>query len=195
MKLIDISRNIQDAPVYPGGKPPKVEQIFSMKNGDPFNASKISTGCHVGTHADATMHFVATSDVGIDKMPLKHYYGLCRVVTVPENALVSRAMLEGKIDNCQRLVIHGGGKSYLTKEAADYIVEKGVITVVTDAWSVAPLDNEIEIHQTLLGAGLAIVEQVLLDEVADGEYTLCAFPMKIAGCDGAFVRAVLVSET
>ena len=194
MKLIDISRCIKEAPVYPGSKPAQVEQVTFTQKGDDFNTSMISIGCHMGTHADAFCHLLKGNTVGIDKMDLSHYYGRCRVVTVPENTLISRKMLEGKIDNCKRLVIHGGGRSYLMKEAAEYIAQKGILTLVTDAWSVAPLDNEVEIHTVLLSAGLALVENTMLDGVEDGDYILCAFPVKITGCDGAPVRAVLIAE-
>ena len=194
MKLFDISRITQEAPIYPGSSPIRVDQVFDMKKGDPFSASMITAGSHMGTHADAYCHFLKDSTVGIDQMELFRYFGSCRVITVPEKALITRGNIEGRIDGCERLVIHGGGNSYLTKDAADYIVEKGVLTVVTDALSVAPLDNEVEIHVTLFTAGVAVVENVTLDGVDDGDYTLSAFPIKYAGCDGAPVRAVLIAE-
>jgi len=193
MKLIDISRGAQEAPIYPGSQPIRVERIYDVNKGDPFSVSMITTGSHMGTHADAYTHFLRDS-AGIEQMDLSRYYGPCRVLTVPEAALISRKTLEGRIDNCERLVIHGGGKSYLAKDAADYILEKGIMTVVTDAWSVAPLDNEVEIHTAMMTAGVAVVENVILDGVEDGDYTLSAFPIKYAGCDGAPVRAVLIKD-
>ena len=194
MKLIDISRTVQEAPIYPGASPILVEQVYDMNKGDPFNASKITTGSHMGTHADAGRHFVKGNTIGVDQLELFRFYGPCRVVTVPEKTLITKAALEGKIEGCERLVIHGGGQSYLTKDAADYIVEKGVLTVVTDGWSIAPMDNEAEIHEIILAPGLAVVENVILDGVTDGDYILCAFPIKIGGCDGSPVRAVLIAE-
>jgi len=194
MKIIDISRTTQDAPIYPGASPIQVDRVYDMQNGAPFNASMITTGSHMGTHADANCHFIKDSTISIDQMELSLYYGSCRVLTVPEKTPITKETIEGKIDGCERLVIHGGGYSYLTKEAADYIVEQGVKTVVTDAWSIAPLDNEAEIHQTIMALGIAVVENVKLDGVKDGEYILCAFPVKIGGCDGAPVRAVLITE-
>jgi arylformamidase len=125
-------------------------------------------------------------------MPLERYYGPARVVTVPQNALITPKDLRGRIDGVERVVLHSGGKSYLTKEAAELLAGAGVRTIVTDAWSVAPLDNEKEIHQIVLGAEIAIVENVILDGVADGDYVLSAFPIKIKGSDGAPVRAVLI---
>ena len=194
MKIIDISRTAQEAPIYPGASPIQVDQVYDMQKGAPFNASMITTGSHMGTHADASKHFLKDNTVGIDQMELTLYYGSCRVLSFPENTLITKDALEGRIDNCERLVIHGGGYSYLSKDAANFIVEKGIRTVVTDAWSVAPLDNEAEIHQIILAPGTAVIENVILDSVEDGEYTLCAFPIKIGNCDGAPVRAVLIAE-
>jgi arylformamidase len=164
-----------------------------MQKGGHANVSMITSGSHIGTHADAFSHFVKESSVGIDQMDLSHYYGKCRVVTVPEKTLITQELLDGKIDNCERLVIHGNGHSYLAKEAAQYIVDKGIITIVTDALSIAPPDNEVEIHNIILGCKIAVVENVTLEGVADGDYTLCAFPIKIGNCDGAPVRAVLIA--
>ena len=195
MKIIDISRCMHKAPIYPGASPIQVEQSYDMKKGAPFNYSMITAGSHMGTHADAACHFLKGNTAGIEQMDLSLFYGPCRVITVQENALITREALDGKIDNCKRLLIHGGGKSYLTKDAAEYIVEKGIQTVVTDACSIAPLDNEAEIHNIIMAPGLAVVENVVLDGVKDGDYILCAFPVKISGCDGAPVRAVLIEES
>lgn len=191
-KIIDITRTLQDAPVYPGSSPAKVESLLSISNGDRSNVSMITAGSHLGTHADASSHFLKDSMTSIDLMPLTHYYGPCQVLTVAKSSMITKEILEGKLDDCERIVIHGEGSSYLTKDAAEYIVNSGVITIVTDALSVAPPDNEVEIHNIILSAGIAIVENVVLDNVDDGEYILSAFPIKIGGCDGAPVRAVLI---
>ena len=193
MKIIDITRTVQEAPLYPGSSPVVVERVSDIQKGAHANVSMITSGSHIGTHADAFSHFVKESTVGIDRMELTHYYGKCRVITVPEKTLITQEIMDGKIDNCERLVIHGNGHSYLTKEAAEYIVDKAVITIVTDALSIAPPDNEAEIHNIILGCEIAVVENVTLEGVTDGDYTLCAFPVKIGDCDGAPVRAVLIA--
>jgi arylformamidase len=191
--IIDITRNVQDAPLYPGTPPPEIERLCDINRGDAYSVSRFVFTSHLGTHADAMSHFLAGADKkNIEAMELDRYYGPAIVITVPKNTLISRKDLEGRIEGAQRLVLHGGGQSYLSKEAADYLTQSGIRTVITDAWSVAPLDNETEIHQTLLGAGIAIVENVILDGVADGAYTIAAFPVKIKGGDGAPVRAVLI---
>ena len=40
----------------------------------------------------------------------------------------------------------------------------------------------------------AILEGVCLEEVEQGDYLLCAQPLKLRGCDGAPCRAVLVED-
>lgn len=190
--IIDITRTVQEAPIYPGSLPVEINRVLSMKDGSPFNVSVITTNSHMGTHADAYCHCLRDNDITIDRMELWRYYGACRVITVERDRLIPAAAFEGRLEGIERIAIHGGGMSYLTSEAAKYIIDAGVKTVVTDAWSVSPLDNEYVIHSLLLTAGIAIVENVILDGVEDGDYTLCAFPVKYGGCDGAPVRAVLI---
>ncbi len=192
MKIYDISRIHQEAPLYPGTPTPTIELLCDLHAGADFTASLITSASHVGTHADAFCHFVVSSDVTIDNMDLSYYYGECRVVTVPSKTMITKEDLVGKVEGIEKIVLRSGGESFLLPEAAKYLVECGIKTVVTDSWSVAPLDNEVEIHNIILGAKVAIVESVTLDEVADGEYILSAFPIKYGGGDGAPVRAVLI---
>ena len=77
-------------------------------------------------------------------------------------------------------------------DAAEYLASCAIQTVLTDAVSIAPQDNEAAVHSILMRAGIAILENAALDAVPDGDYLLFAFPLKIAGSDGAPVRAVLV---
>jgi len=192
VKLFDITRTVQQAPAYPGSEPVVVERVMDMQNGDMYNYSNISMNSHTGTHCDAFSHFLRDGAT-IDEMALTHYYGACRVISPPENTLITRELLLGKIEGADRIVLHTGGGGFLAKSGAELLIESGVITVVTDALSISPLDNEAEIHRLLLGAGIAIVENVVLDGVPDGEYTLSALPIKLGDCDGAPVRAILVS--
>lgn len=189
--LYDITRTVQEAPIYPGSPPITIDRVSDMSKGAVFNSSMVTADSHMGTHADAYCHFLNDSDVTIDKMQLERYIGPCRVVTVPSDTLITKEDLAGRIDGAERLILHGGGRSYLAPDAARYIVSLGILTVVTDSWSVAPLDNEAQIHEILLGAGVAVIENVILDKIADGEYALMAAPIKLGGCDGAPVRAVL----
>ena len=174
MKLIDITRNLSEAPVYTGSFKTEVTRVNKISDGYDSNFSHIRTNTHAGTHVDATCHFV-DGGPSVEQMPLEED-------------------LEGKLDGIKKIAIHGNGFTYMDATAAQYLIDCGITTILTDAWSVAPLDNEKQIHSMILAAGIAIVENVVLNHVADGDYCLMAFPAKFDGCDGAPVRAVLVEE-
>ena len=61
-----------------------------------------------------------------------------------------------------------------------------------DLPSMDELDSKLlQNHHALAGAGIAIIESLDLRDVAPGIYNFAALPLKIAGADGAPVRAVL----
>jgi arylformamidase len=81
----------------------------------------------------------------------------------------------------------------LTQDAARLLVARGVRLVGTDAPSPDAADaHDLPVHRVLLGAGVAIVENLLLDEVAPGDYELVALPLRFAEADASPVRAILV---
>jgi len=194
MKIIDITRTFQDAPLYQNDPSVKIEILSAIENGDEFNESLITATSHAGTHADSASHYLGNIGKTIDQMPLDLYCGNCMVISVPPNTLIKASDLQGRIEGSKKVVLHGGGNSFLCVQAAQYLISCGVRTIVTDAASVAPSDNERQIHEILLSAGAAIIENVILDGVADGKYILFAFPAKYGGLDGAPVRAVLITQ-
>ena len=191
MKIYDISRTLQEAPVYPGDE---AAQITAQPERGGFRCSQIVAGSHCGTHADAFSHYLEDG-LTIDAMPLEAYCGPCRVLTVGgSGGFITVDELRGRIAGRERVVLHGGGSAYLCEEAAEYLSACGVRLVVTDALSIAPTDNEAPVHAILMQGGVGIVENAVLDGVPDGDYLIFAFPVKYGGCDGAPVRAVLVCE-
>jgi arylformamidase len=51
--------------------------------------------------------------------------------------------------------------------------------------------TEYPVHNTLLGAGVVIIETLNLSGVSAGDYELIALPVKLKGADGAPARVVL----
>ena len=193
MKIIDITRTLQEAPLYHKDQPAQFTLSESIDEGAECNASVITAGVHLGTHADAFSHFLPEG-ASIDKMPLENYCGKCRVLTVPSDTLVKLSDIKGRLAGCERLALRSGGSSFLCEQAAEYIAACGIKAVLTDAVSVAPADNEECIHRLLMEGKVAIIENVTLEGVEDGDYLLFAFPVKYGGADGAPVRAVLIAE-
>jgi arylformamidase len=78
----------------------------------------------------------------------------------------------------------------ITIDAARYLAECGVKTIGVDYLSIERADSP-DVHKVLLGAGIGAIEGLDLSAVAEGEYFLSALPIKVAGAEGAPVRAVL----
>jgi arylformamidase len=49
----------------------------------------------------------------------------------------------------------------------------------------------LDSHQVLRQRGLRVLENLLLDEVPEGDYELIALPLKLTTADASPVRAVL----
>ena len=189
MRIYDITRTLQEAPVYPGDSAP---QVLRQPGAPGFPDRFLLTAeAHSGTHADAFSHFLPEGE-SIDAMPLERYCGPCRVLSVQSGRLVRMDDLRGRISGAERIALRGGGAAWLCEEAAEYVAACGVKAILTDAVSIGPADNEAAIHTILMRGGVAIIENITLDAVADGDYLLFAFPMKLGGADGAPVRAVLL---
>ncbi len=78
------------------------------------------------------------------------------------------------------------------ESAAHWLVQQGVRLLGLDVPSAdAPEAEELVVHRILLEAGIIIVENLLLGDVASGEWQLACLPLKLMGADGAPVRAVL----
>ena len=70
----------------------------------------------------------------------------------------------------------------------------GVRLVGIDAQSVDPADSKtLDSHRQLLVHGMRVLENLVLDDVAAGDYELIALPLRLAGVDASPVRAVLRS--
>jgi arylformamidase len=71
------------------------------------------------------------------------------------------------------------------------LAESRVILVGTDADSIAAPFDEVRPHRELARAGITVIENLNLSAIKDGEYELCAFPVKLAGLEAAPCRAIL----
>jgi arylformamidase len=73
--------------------------------------------------------------------------------------------------------------------------EAGVRLVGTDAPSVDPFESKtLEAHRILARGGVAIVENLVLEDIEAGTYTLVALPLRLVDADSSPVRAVLLED-
>lgn len=206
-RVFDISLPISEAmAIYPGNPKVTIKPLLSVSGGS--RLSEITFGSHTGTHLDAPNHAIGNKD-GIETIPLKTFYGRCRVVdmTKCEEAITVKDIKRHKIKSHERVLfkttnsLRGYKKFYddyvyLDSEAAEYLASIDSTLVGIDALSIKKKglgDNTA--HTALLNKEIPILEGINLAEIDAGEYTLCAFPLDFQGIDGSPVRAVLLSSS
>lgn len=190
MIIHDISRDTLTAPVYEGDPETEVTVLKSMGELDEYNLSAISMSVHAGTHIDAPLHFCEDGK-SIDQLRLNTFYGKCTVISV--EGILTGDDMERLLPYCKRRILfHGDGKTFLSHSAAIVLADSDVVLVGTDADSIAPPFDEAKPHRELARAGIAVLENLNLSAVDDGEYDLCAFPVKLGGLEAAPCRAILL---
>ena len=79
-------------------------------------------------------------------------------------------------------------------ETIAWLAGLGVRLVGIDSQSVDPADSKtLDSHQQLLAHDMRVLENLVLDDVAPGDYELIALPLKLVDADASPVRAVLRS--
>ena len=192
MIIHDISRDTINTPVYDGDPETRAERIKRIDNGDGYNLTEISMSVHSGTHIDAPLHFCEDGQ-SIDNIRLNTFFGKCTVISV--SGILTGEDMERLLPYCKRRVLfHGEGKTFISHSAAIVLAESRVVLVGTDAPSIAPSFDEERTHRELARAGIAILENLNLSAIDDGEYDLCAFPIKLGGLEAAPCRAIILEQ-
>lgn len=192
MILYDISRDVLTAKVYQGDPKPFAEFLYSIDEGDSYNLSRLEMCTHTGTHIDAPKHFYNSGNT-IEKLRLATFYGKCTVFSF--NGIITGEDMEKLLPYCRkRILIHGNSKSFLSSSAAIVLAQSEVLLVGTDALSIAPSFDEEKTHTELAKANIAVLEGLDLTGIKDGDYTLCAFPVKLSGLEAAPCRAILMEQ-
>ena len=209
MTIYDISLSISpNLPTWPGDPGLHLEQYESMDQGSLYNATRISSSVHLGTHIDAPRHFIKDGCT-VEQIPLELLTGPCYVVQLPDGieAITSEVLDRTEIPSEIRRVLFGTSNSHfwakgesrfqtdfvaITEDGAEWLVERGIQLVGIDYLSIAPFSEPIPTHVVLLNAGVVVVEGLNLSNIMRGFYDLYCLPLKIAGSEGAPARAILI---
>jgi len=80
----------------------------------------------------------------------------------------------------------------LAPETLEQLADLGVCLIGIDSASIDPADSKtLDSHQVIRRRGLRVLENLVLDEVPEGDYELIALPLKLISADASPVRAVL----
>ena len=204
-RLWDISAPVHAAsPVYPGDAPYRQQWSATIGPDSPVNVSCLMLSPHVGTHADAPLHY-DNDGAAIGAVPLDAFIGPCRVVhamgcgPLVQWRHIAHAMTA---DLPPRVLLRTYARMPVDRwdasltacapETLERLADAGVVLVGIDTASVDPADSRrLPSHQVLRRRGLRVLENLVLDEVAEGDYELIALPLKLVEADASPVRAVL----
>lgn len=190
MKIIDISQEVFSCNVYPGDPKPEKQILCATGAGDLYNLTSFAMCAHNGTHIDAPFHFLHNGKT-VDRLDLSIFIGDCYVARHEGDvtAADAEAILK-KSNDAQRILI--AGNATVTAEAAEVFAAGGIKLLGNEGQTVGPKDGPMQVHLILLRRGIALLEGVVLEKVAEGRYFLSAAPLNLGGADGAPCRAYLM---
>lgn len=204
MRIHDISQPLGTrTATWPGDRAVDVEWTLRMDRGDSVNVAALSTSVHAGTHVDGFLHVLREGETA-GEMPLDAYIGRCRVVTAGRSGAITASDVTGlDLRGVERILFSTRDRvdetrfperfAHLDPALARQLADAGIRLVGTDAPSVDPVDSKtLEAHHALFAGRVAILENVVLTDVAPGEYTLIALPLRLTEADSSPVRAVLI---
>lgn len=201
-RIHDISPPVSPrSAVWPGDTAVTRELLSQLAHGESVTLSTLHATVHVGAHADAPSHIVDGTP-SIDVRPLHPYIGPCVVV----HADVAPGELLGvdavPTTTAKRVLFRTGtqpdpdrfdpGFAALDASLVHQLADRGVVLVGIDTPSVDPFDSkDLPAHRACVTRDVAILEGLVLDDVAPGRYELIALPLRLEGFDASPVRAIL----
>ena len=188
---------------WPGDPSISMERVKEKQEGDMANVSLLKMGTHTGTHMDAPLHFIQGAK-DISQIPIDFMVGRGLVITIkdPEKIRLAEIKDAGITEGMHVLFKTSNSAKdwtkkymddyvYMSREVANYLKEKKIKVVGVDYLSVGKEHNDVEVHLTLLGSGIWIIEGLRLQEVPSGEYDIFCLPLKLLNGDGAPARVLL----
>jgi arylformamidase len=205
-QLWDISPPVHvGSPVFPGDTPFQQSWAARLGPGSPVNVSSLSLSPHTGAHADAPLHY-AEGGAAIGAVALEPYLGPCRVIhAIGCGPLVQWQHLQHALADLPPRVLvrtyaHAPTDHFdeqLTAYAPQTVqglADLGVLLIGIDTASIDPANSKtLDSHQAIAQRGLRVLENLLLDDVPEGDYELIALPLKLTTACASPVRAVLRS--
>ncbi|MBI3240681.1 MAG: cyclase family protein [Chloroflexi bacterium] len=211
MKIHDISVTLEPGiPIWPGNPDFELVRVNDMAAGASSNVSRLSLGCHTGTHVDAPVHFIPGAS-GVDTLPLELLTGPATVfaLNLPEGNITAdsleraripfgtpRVLLKTRNSDLWKLGPHEFRADFagITDDGAQWIVANKIGLIGVDYLSVGPKGAGRATHEILLNAGVVIVEGLNLSAIEPGDYEFYCLPLKLKDSDGAPARAILIEK-
>ena len=195
-----------DLATWPGSPGVRTRLRTSIGRGDVANVTQLSIDVHTGTHIDAPRHFIDHGDT-VDALGLDPFIGSAVVLDTGPVKEITASVLDAAMvpDGTERLLLRTANSlqqdmyqtlfdedyAALTLDGAEWLVAKRLRLVGIDYLSIQRYSEPPDVHRTLLGAGIPILEGLRLAEITPGAYELICLPIRLVNVEGALARAVL----
>ncbi len=205
-RLWDISPAVDEASeVFPGDTRYSQQLHFSLTPDCPVNVNRITLSPHTGAHADAPLHY-APGEASVGALDLAPYLGPCRVIhcmdcgplVQPPHITHALAGLPPRVllRTSRRASQSWASFTAIAPETLALLATRPdaspLLLVGIDTPSVDPANSQdLPSHHQLLRHHLRVLENLVLDDVPEGDYELIALPLKWTRADASPVRAVL----
>ncbi len=202
LKIWDISPPVDEqAAVFPGDTAYSQKLHFSLSPDCPVNVNSITLSPHTGAHADAPLHY-ASGQATSGEVDLAPYLGACRVIyCMACGPLVMPEHIEHALHGLPARVLLRTARTAsqmwdsftaIAPETLTLLAGKHVVLIGIDTPSVdPPTSQNLPSHHQLLAHDMRVLENLVLDDVAEGDYELIALPLKLMKADASPVRAIL----
>ncbi len=216
-KLIDLSHTVEHGMITYKGLPAPVicdflsreESRSHYSGGTEFNIGKIEMVANTGTYVDSPFHRFADG-IDLAELPLESLADLDGVVIHAQD--LGRSITAKKFEGIElkgrAVLIHTNwsrhwrtdqyfeGHPFLTKDAAEFLVENEAAFVGIDTYNIDDTsDGTRPVHTTLLGNRIPICEHMCgLDALPDSGFRFHAVPVKVKAMGTFPVRAYAVTD-
>lgn len=216
-KIIDLSHTIEHGMItYKGLPAPIICDFLSREDsrkiysaGTEFNIGKIELVANTGTYVDSPFHRFADG-IDLSELPLESLVNLEGIVIRAQNlgrAISAKAFKDINVKGKAVLVHTDWARhwrtdqyfedhTFLTKDAAEFLVEAGAAFVGIDTYNIDDTtDGARPVHTTLLGNRIPICEHMCgFDLLPEAGFRFHAAPVKIKAMGTFPVRAYAVLD-
>jgi kynurenine formamidase len=216
-KLIDLSHDVEHGMItYKGLPAPIICDFLSREEsrkhyspGTEFNIGKIEMVANTGTYVDSPFHRFADG-IDLSELPLESLADLEGVVIHASDSgrAITAKAFQGVEVKGKAVLVHTDwsrhwrtdqyfeGHPFLTKDAAEFLVEQGAAFVGIDTYNIDDTtDGTRPVHTTLLGNRIPICEHMCnLDSLPNSGFRFHAAPVKVKSFGTFPVRAYAVLD-
>ena len=209
MYIIDLTHEIKNGMmIYPGDPEIAITEGLTHER-DYCHVDQLHLNSHTGTHIDAPLHFLPEGKPITDfaaEAFLRRGIAIDLRHKKASEPIAKEDLSSARLEKGDAAVLVTGWyryfgteeylkHPYLSKEAAEYLVEQGVSIVAVDFLNVDQTCGDAwDAHHILLGNETLIVENLDNTFTLDFQkvYLFSFLPLKVLGTDGSPIRAVAI---